>query len=86
MSVDRSAELEALVGSPAGPPAIAPEVVNRTMIRHWTEAMGDTNPVYGSEQAATEAGFEAHLVKPVEISVLDQTLVAALLRRTVAVG
>jgi two-component system CheB/CheR fusion protein len=42
----------------------------------------------GREQdirAATEAGFEAHLIKPVEISVLDQTLVTALQRRAVEV-
>jgi signal transduction histidine kinase/ActR/RegA family two-component response regulator len=35
-------------------------------------------------RAASEAGFDAHLLKPVEISVLDQTLVGALQRRAVA--
>jgi two-component system CheB/CheR fusion protein len=32
--------------------------------------------------AATQAGFDAHLLKPVEIAVLDQTLVEALRKRT----
>jgi signal transduction histidine kinase/ActR/RegA family two-component response regulator len=35
-------------------------------------------------RAATEAGFETHLIKPVEISILDQTIVTALQRRAVA--
>jgi signal transduction histidine kinase/ActR/RegA family two-component response regulator len=42
----------------------------------------------GREQdirAATAAGFETHLIKPVEIAVLDQTLVTALQRRAVPV-
>jgi signal transduction histidine kinase/ActR/RegA family two-component response regulator len=42
----------------------------------------------GREQdirAATDAGFETHLIKPVEIAVLDQTIVTALQRRAVAV-
>jgi signal transduction histidine kinase/ActR/RegA family two-component response regulator len=42
----------------------------------------------GREQdirAATAAGFETHLIKPVEIAVLDQTIVSALQRRAVAV-
>jgi two-component system CheB/CheR fusion protein len=33
-------------------------------------------------QAASQAGFDAHLLKPVEMAVLDQTLVEALRRRT----
>lgn len=32
-------------------------------------------------EAAAKAGFDAHLLKPVEISVLDQTLIAALQRK-----
>jgi CheY-like chemotaxis protein len=31
--------------------------------------------------AAAAAGFEAHLLKPVEIAILDQTLVEALRKR-----
>jgi signal transduction histidine kinase/ActR/RegA family two-component response regulator len=33
-------------------------------------------------KAAAEAGFDAHLLKPVEITVLDQTLIEALQRKT----
>jgi len=34
-------------------------------------------------RAASEAGFDAHLLKPVEIAVLDQTLIEALQRKAV---
>jgi acyl dehydratase len=37
-------------------PRPAPDPVNLPMIRHWTEAMGDANPVY------TDAGFAARSV------------------------
>jgi uncharacterized protein len=38
--------LREFVGKPAGPAQVAPDVVNEPMIRHWAEALGDTNPVY----------------------------------------
>jgi uncharacterized OB-fold protein len=34
------------IGVSAGPPFPAPVAVNEAMIRHWCEAMGDTNPRY----------------------------------------
>jgi signal transduction histidine kinase/CheY-like chemotaxis protein len=37
-------------------------------------------------KAASDAGFDAHLLKPVEIAVLDQTLIEALQSRSVATG
>ena len=44
--------LEAFVGKPAGPPMVAPDAVNEPMIRHWCEALGDTNPVYTDAHVA----------------------------------
>jgi len=55
---DRSVELAALVGQSAGAPNLSPDAVNVPMIRHWVEAMGDHNPVYVSDVAAREAGFD----------------------------
>lgn len=39
-------EIEGLVG---------PDPVNQAMIRHWVQAMGDTNPVYTDPEAAAES-------------------------------
>jgi uncharacterized OB-fold protein len=55
---DRSDAVAALVGGSLGPPVLSPHAVNAPMIRHWVEAMGDENPVYVSEEAAREAGFD----------------------------
>jgi len=61
---DHSAELETLVGLPTGPPSVAPDAVNAPMIRHWVEAMGDTDPVYVSAEAARAAGLESVIAPP----------------------
>jgi uncharacterized OB-fold protein/acyl dehydratase len=45
-------KLKAYVGLQTGPPQQAPEPVNASMIRHWCEAMGDTNPAYLDADAA----------------------------------
>ncbi|MDG9724453.1 MULTISPECIES: bifunctional MaoC family dehydratase N-terminal/OB-fold nucleic acid binding domain-containing protein [unclassified Streptomyces] len=41
----------------------AQDPVNQPMIRHWTEAMGDTNPVYTDAEAARATG-RAGVVAP----------------------
>ncbi len=46
------ARLEAYVGKPMGPPAVAPDAVNLPMIRHWVDALDDRNPVYLDEEFA----------------------------------
>lgn len=61
---DHSAELQALVGRPSGPVQLAQDAVNRAMIRHWVEAMGDRNPVYVSDEAARHAGFGGVVAPP----------------------
>lgn len=48
--------LREFVGLEAGPPRQAPDPVNQPMIRHFVEAMGDTNPIYVDDQAARAAG------------------------------
>jgi hypothetical protein len=50
-----SEQLAALIGRPVGSggPSVAPDPVNRPMIRHWAAAFEDHNPVY------TDPGFAA---------------------------
>jgi len=38
--------------------------VNEAMIRHWCEAMGDTNPIYTDDEAAKEAGHPCIVAPP----------------------
>jgi uncharacterized OB-fold protein len=61
---DHTAELENLVGSAAGPPQLAPHAVNEAMIRHWVEAMGDTNAAYVSNEAAQALGLAGVIAPP----------------------
>ena len=44
--------LRAYVGREAGPPFTARDPVNQPMIRHWCDAIGDTNPVYTDPEFA----------------------------------
>jgi uncharacterized protein len=57
-------QLQAFIGQSAGSPNRAPDAVNQAMIRHWAEAMGDTNPVYVDEEAARRAGFPGVVAPP----------------------
>jgi uncharacterized OB-fold protein len=61
---DRSVELEALIGLESGAPQLSPHAVNAPMIHHWVEAMGDTNPIYVSEEAARAYGHERIVAPP----------------------
>jgi uncharacterized OB-fold protein/acyl dehydratase len=61
---DRSAELAALVGQPTGPAQLSPHAVNQPMVDHWREAMGDTDPVYASDEAARDAGLDGAIAPP----------------------
>ena len=78
---DHGVELEALVGQSAGAPNLSPDAVNRAMIRHWVEAMGDENPVYASDEAAREAGYEQLIAPPTML----QAWIMRGLRATVAI-
>ena len=67
MSRESREELEArlagYVGRTTGPPQLAPDAVNEAMIRHWCDAMGDSNPVY-TDTAAAAASVHGQLVAP----------------------
>ena len=57
------ASLLQFVGLEIGVVAVAPDEVNVPMVRHWCEAMGDTNPVYLDASAAA-ASVHGGLVAP----------------------
>ncbi|WP_425442768.1 bifunctional MaoC family dehydratase N-terminal/OB-fold nucleic acid binding domain-containing protein [Streptomyces indicus] len=44
-------ELKAYEGQPAAEGGVGRDLVNEPMIRHWCEAMGDTNPAYTGPDA-----------------------------------
>lgn len=54
----------AYVGQVTTHPAVAKDEVNQAMIRHWVEAMGDTNPVYVDEDAARATGRDGVIAPP----------------------
>src|SRR6478735_9414538 len=58
------ARVRAHVGERAGSPFTARDAVNQAMIRHWTDAMGDTNPVYVDEAAAQASGRDGVIAPP----------------------
>jgi uncharacterized OB-fold protein len=53
MSIEEAAAEVAARGESAR--RLAPDPVNQAMIRHWVEAIGDTNPAYAEEQLAPPA-------------------------------
>ncbi len=61
---DHSEALAALVDQPSGPPEVSPHPVNRPMIQHWVEAMGDTDAAYVSDAAARAAGLDGEFAPP----------------------
>src|SRR3954470_21962537 len=56
-------KLRGLVGKPAGLPFSAWDAVNQPMIRHWCEAVGDTNPIY-TDPAAAATSVHGEVVAP----------------------
>ena len=56
-------QLQTFVGLEIDVQALAPDEVNVPMVRHWCEAMGDTNPAY-LDQAVAEASVHGGLVAP----------------------
>ncbi|MGP0032780.1 MAG: bifunctional MaoC family dehydratase N-terminal/OB-fold nucleic acid binding domain-containing protein [Acidimicrobiales bacterium] len=61
---DHGAELKELIGQDTGPLQLSPHAVNAPMIRHWVEAMGDTNPLYVSDAAARAHGYDGMIAPP----------------------
>ena len=60
------AQLQSLVGRPVGGrgPSVAPDPVNQPMIRHWTAAFADANPVYTDPEAADRSRFGQVVAPP----------------------
>src|SRR5205823_10016293 len=56
-------KLRGLIGRPSGPPMKAWDAVNQAMIRHWCDAVGDTNPIYTDPDAAA-ASVHGQVVAP----------------------
>lgn len=56
MSKTYEDRLQGFVGGALGPPRPGQDPVNRPMIRHWVEAMGDGNPIYLDDRAAMATG------------------------------
>src|SRR5690606_4669618 len=56
--------LNALVGRELQPTTWAPAPVNTAMIRHWVEAMGDTNPISLDDDAARATGRDGLIAPP----------------------
>ena len=61
-------DLQEYVGGEFGP-FLAWDAVNAPMIRHWCEAMGDTNPIYMDESAARAAGHGGLVAPPTMLQV-----------------
>lgn len=58
------AGFRALIGQPIGAPSVAPDPVNQPMIRHWSAAMEDANPVYTDPAAAESSRFGGIVAPP----------------------
>jgi uncharacterized OB-fold protein/acyl dehydratase len=50
-------------------PRVGRHPVNQPMIDHWTDALGDTNPIYHDETAAKAAGHPGIVAPPAMIQV-----------------
>ena len=58
------AAMRALIGTPVGAPAVAPDPVNQPMIRHWAAALEDHNPVYTDPEFAASSRFGGIVAPP----------------------
>jgi len=68
-SDDLQQGIDAILASGRGEPAIARDPVNQPMIHHWTDAIGDKNPIYVDEAAAQAAGHPGVVAPPAMIQV-----------------
>ncbi|HET8582167.1 MAG TPA: OB-fold domain-containing protein [Jatrophihabitans sp.] len=66
-AIEEAAARIKAVGASAARPARDP--VNQAMINNWTEALGDTNPIYRDEVAARAAGHDGIVAPPAMIQV-----------------
>ncbi len=64
-TTDFVARLKSFEGKSAGSGERGADPVNQPMIRHWTEAVGDDNPVYVDEEAARSSVHGQVVAPPV---------------------
>ncbi|MEM8593260.1 MAG: MaoC family dehydratase N-terminal domain-containing protein [Pseudomonadota bacterium] len=57
-------KIYAYIGKEMAPPTPALDAVNKPMIRHWCEVMGDNNPVYTDEAAAAASSKKSIIAPP----------------------
>ncbi|MEV3902910.1 bifunctional MaoC family dehydratase N-terminal/OB-fold nucleic acid binding domain-containing protein [Mycobacterium sp. NPDC050551] len=66
---DFSAAIDEIKAAGRSEPRVGPDPVNQPMIRHWVDAIGDTNPIYVDEAAAQAAGHPGVVAPPAMIQV-----------------
>lgn len=69
MSADLQSGIEALKASGRSKPRLGRDPVNQPMIHHWTDAIGDRNPIYVDDAAAKAAGHPGIVAPPAMIQV-----------------
>jgi 3-oxo-4,17-pregnadiene-20-carboxyl-CoA hydratase alpha subunit len=57
-------KIRGFVGRENGPPKQGNDTVNLAMIRHWTEIMGDENPVYTDKNFAEQSNKKGIIAPP----------------------
>jgi len=69
MSADLQAGIERLIADGKSAPRTGRDPVNRPMIHHWVDAIGDKNPIYVDEEAAKAVGHPGIVAPPAMIQV-----------------
>jgi acyl dehydratase len=64
MTTDFADTLQHFVGLTSGAPRLADDAVSAPMIRHWCQAMGDSNPVYTDAEFAASTPFGGIVAPP----------------------
>ena len=63
------AKIQAYVGRELGAPKRGKDDVNKAMIRHWAEVMGDENPVYTDEEFAAKSSKGGIIAPPTMLQI-----------------
>lgn len=66
---DLQAGIDAIIAAGTSKPTVARDPVNQPMIHHWTDAIGDANPIYVDDDAARAAGHDGIVAPPAMIQV-----------------
>ncbi|MDF3341317.1 bifunctional MaoC family dehydratase N-terminal/OB-fold nucleic acid binding domain-containing protein [Mycolicibacterium septicum] len=69
MSANLQAGIDEIIAAGKSKPTVARDLVNQPMIHHWTDAIGDKNPIYVDAEAARAAGHPGIVAPPAMIQV-----------------